>query len=99
MNSLLKLWDAIVATSSVIAIAVTAIGMIVGLIQLSDALKRIALIIGLLILLLIMPPIILSMWRALSLWQQLGLAALFNLVAMRILRCGADRANVHRARH
>jgi hypothetical protein len=87
-----------VASVAIITIVVTAIGMMVGFVELASALKRIALVIGSLVLLLILPPIIMGMWRALSSWQQLGLSALLGLTVMFMARRGSSNANVHRAR-
>ena len=86
MNSLLELWDMIVESVAVIIIIVTAIGTMVGLVELSLALKRIMLALSYLVLLLVLPPVIVNAWRTLSLWQHIGLIVLFWLAVVLVLQ-------------
>jgi hypothetical protein len=74
MNSLLKLWDAIAVSMAVITLVVIAIGLMIGLVELPTAIKRIGLTFACLILVLVLPPIVVCLWHGLSLWQQLGLS-------------------------
>jgi hypothetical protein len=86
MNSLLNLWNVGAVTISLVVIVVTAIGMMVGLIELGQAFKRIGRVLGALVLLLAVPPIILGIWRSLRIGQQFGIIVLFLLVGMVALR-------------
>ena len=76
MKSLLYCWDGIAVSVAAMIIMVTAIGLMVGVLEVAHAVRRIALVVGCMILLLILPPIMLGIWRTLSHWQCLGVILL-----------------------
>lgn len=86
MTSVLSLWNVIVEAGAVIAIVVIAIGIMVGAIDIHRAVGRLGAVAGTLVLLLMLPPILVSIWHSLSVWQQVGILSLLGAlgaVAMR----------------
>lgn len=86
MTGILSLWDAIVEAGAVIAIVVIAIGLMVRVIDGYRAFARLGAVCGALVLLLILPPILLSLWHSLSVWQQLGIILLSWILGLIVLR-------------
>lgn len=66
----------IVGLLAIIAILVTAFGLMLGILKPVDAFKRIGLIVGTVIGLLILPQIVIGEWMALTIWQQIGVIVL-----------------------
>lgn len=99
MNSLLNLWDLAAVTTALAVIVVTAIGIMVGLIELDHAFKRIGWVLGFLVLLLAMPPIILGIWHSLTVGERLGIVAILGLLGAIILRRGASCAKKRSREH
>jgi hypothetical protein len=75
-SNLMKGWVALAGSLAMIALILTAFGFMLGIVKPADALRRVAAILGIVILLLMLPAIIVSAWTAMSLWQQLALAAI-----------------------
>lgn len=84
MMGILSLWDAIVEGGAVIAIVVIAIGLMLRVIDGHGAFARLGAVCGALVLLLILPPILVSLWRCLSVWQQLSLIAIGLMLVLRL---------------
>lgn len=61
---------------AVIAIVVIAFGLMIRVIKPPDALRRIGAALGGMVISIVVPPIIIHLWGALSLWQRLGITAL-----------------------
>ena len=85
MTGLLRLWSYIVESAVVIVILVTAVGMMIGLIEPKDALKRMGTILVFAVLLQALPPIIPNLWSTLSQWQHFGVITFFGLVGVLVL--------------
>ena len=92
MSTFFGFWDATVESAAVIIIVVIAIGLMVGLLEPALALTRIAMVLGGVILLLILPAIISGIWHTLSLGQQLGIIFLLCATGAMALRISASRA-------
>jgi Ca2+/Na+ antiporter len=73
---LLSLWDGLVGSAALIAIIILALCVMVSAVKLGDALRRLGVIVGVVILLIMLPAIILSLWNSMTLWQHLGIAAI-----------------------
>lgn len=89
MNDLLHLWDEMATSLAVIVIVVTAMGLMLRLVELTEAFKRVGLVLGCLILLVILPPILVGIWHSLSIGQQLGtiiLAVALGVIGSRAVR-------------
>lgn len=71
LNGIAKL----VGSVAVIAIIVTAFGLMLGFLKPADALKRIGVIAGTVIVLLELPQIVIYTWSAIPWWQRLALVA------------------------
>lgn len=67
MNTLLQSWaDAIAVSAAIFIIVVTAVGMMmIGLVDLHQALKHVVPFLDCLVLLLALPPIITGIWHSL----------------------------------
>jgi len=66
----------ILGSLAMIAIIVTALATIVGLIKPADALKYCGVILGIVIVLILLVSVLVSLWRSMSLWQKLVLAVI-----------------------
>ncbi|MFP5206453.1 MAG: hypothetical protein ACLGSH_13940 [Acidobacteriota bacterium] len=93
-GSVLNSVTAIVGMSATIAIIVTALGLILGMLKLADALKRIGTILGTVIALIVLTNILVNTWSHISAWQQLSLIA---IGLMLLLRLGSRREKRHRS--
>jgi len=91
MMGILSLWNALVEAGAVIAIVVIAIGLMVRVIDGYRALARLGAVFGTLVLLLILPPILVSLWHSLSVWQQLGIISLSGILGLIVLHRRSHR--------
>jgi hypothetical protein len=62
---MLRLWDAIVECGAILGLFLTALGIIVRLVELGG-LKRIGIVLGSAVLLVMLPAVILGIWSQLS---------------------------------
>jgi Ca2+/Na+ antiporter len=69
-------WMNLVGSLATIALILTGFGIMLRIVKTDDVLKRIAAILGIVILLMLIPGILVSAWSALSLWQQIVLIAI-----------------------
>lgn len=69
-------WVALTGSVAMIALILTAFGLMLGIVKPADALRRVAAILGVIMLLLVLPSVLVSIWSSMSLWQRLGLAAI-----------------------
>ncbi len=73
-SNLMQGWVALTGSVAMIALILTSFGLMLGIVKPSDALRRVAAILGVVILLLVLPGVLVSTWSSMSLWQRLGLA-------------------------
>jgi hypothetical protein len=69
-------WVALAGSLATIALILTALGLMLGIVKPADALMRVAAILGVVMLLMVLPAVLVNVWTAMSLWQRLGLAVL-----------------------
>ncbi|MGC9224920.1 MAG: hypothetical protein ACP5E2_13415 [Terracidiphilus sp.] len=69
-------WVALTGSVTMIALILTAFGLMLGIMKPADALRRVGAIMGIVMLLLVLPAVLVNVWSDMSLWQRLGLAAL-----------------------
>ena len=69
-------WLTLTGSLAMIALILTAFGIMLGIVKPTDALKRIGAILGIVILLLLIPGILVGVWATIPLWQRLALAAI-----------------------
>ena len=69
-------WVALSGSVAMIALILTAFGLMLGIVKPADAFRRVAGILGVVMLLLVLPAVIVSIWSGISLWQRLALAAI-----------------------
>jgi hypothetical protein len=67
---------ALTGSVATIALILTAFGLMLGIVKPADALRRVAVILGVVMLLMVTPAIIVNVWTAMSLWQRFALAAI-----------------------
>lgn len=79
MKSIFELWDAVVVSGAVIAIAGIALGLMTRVIEPPNALRRIGATLGCMVILTMVPPIFLHLLGTLSLWQRFVIVALVGL--------------------
>jgi Zn-dependent protease with chaperone function len=75
-SSLMHGWMSLLGSFATIAIIVTAFGLMLGIVKPADAPKHIGAIMVIVIGLMVVPGILASAWSAMSLWQQIALAAI-----------------------
>ena len=81
-TSFMRAWAGIVESVAIIAIAILAIGLIVRAVKPSDAAKHLGTIVCIVILLLMAPAIMVSIWSSMSYWQHLGTVILGVMVGL-----------------
>jgi putative effector of murein hydrolase LrgA (UPF0299 family) len=79
-GTLLQAWARLVESVAVIGIVVTALCLMLGIVERREVLKHIESIIGIAILLILVPALIVNAWAVLSLWQQIGVVAIGVLI-------------------
>lgn len=93
---MLEFWNLFVGLSASCGIVITAFDLMLHIIEVRDALRRIALITGYAILLTVLPSIILSMWSGISIWQKIGILILIGIGTF-VLSSGKRRIRRGRA--
>jgi ABC-type dipeptide/oligopeptide/nickel transport system permease subunit len=74
-SNFMQEWLTLTGSLAIIALILTAIGIMLGIVKPADVLKRVAAILGIVMLLMVLPVILVNIWSAMSMWQRLGLAA------------------------
>jgi len=74
--SLMHGWVSLLGSLAIIAIILTAIGLMLGIVKPADAPKHIGAILVIVIGLMVVPGILANAWSAMSLWQQIALLAI-----------------------
>jgi hypothetical protein len=74
--SFMQGWVALAGSLAMIAIILTAFGLMLGIVKPADALRRVGGILGIIMLLMVLPAVLVNIWSGMSLWQQLGLAVI-----------------------
>jgi hypothetical protein len=69
-------WVALAGSLTMIALLLTAFGLMLGIVKAADALRRVGAIVGVVMLLMVLPAVLVSIWSGMSIWQRLGLAAI-----------------------
>lgn len=69
-------WVSILQLLAILSIVAVALGLMIGAVKPSDALKHIGTILGMVIILMLLPGILIGTWSRLLIWQKLGLAAI-----------------------
>lgn len=85
---LFSLWDGLVGSAALIAIIILALSVIVSAIKVGDVPRHLGVIVGIMILLIMLPAIIVSLWNSMTLGQHLGIAT--TLIAI-VFLIGATR--------
>lgn len=75
-GTFIQAWARLVESVATIGIIVTALCLMLGIVERSEVLKHIGSIIGIAILLILVPAMLMNAWAALSLWQQIGIVAI-----------------------
>ena len=74
-GTFIQAWARLVESVAVIGIIVTALCLMLGIVERSEVLKHIGSIIGIAILLILVPAMLVNAWSALPLWQQICVVA------------------------
>jgi hypothetical protein len=69
-------WVALAGSLAMIALILTAFGLMLGIVKPADAVKHVGAILGIVIALMLVPGALVSAWSSLSLWQRIVLAAI-----------------------
>jgi hypothetical protein len=85
-------WVTLTGTFAIVALALMALGIMLGIVKPADDLKRIGVIISVIIVLMLLPGILVSVWSALYLWQQIGLVAI-GVCVWQLLRMRRQTSN------
>ncbi len=74
--SFMQGWVALAGSLGMIAIILTAFGLMLGIVKPADATKHLGAILGTVIVLIAIPGVLVRVWSGMSLWQQVGLVAI-----------------------
>jgi hypothetical protein len=91
-TNLMRGWVGIVESIALFAITVLAVGLILGAVKISDVMKHLGAILGVLILLLMLPAIIASVWSSMFDWEHLGIVIILIGLSIAALRKERKRA-------
>jgi hypothetical protein len=91
-SSIPHFWVQLLGSLAMLAIILTAIGLMIGLVKLADLPRKLGTLLGILISLTILPGILIAAWARMSILQQIALAAIGVLILLVIIP-------THRARH
>lgn len=69
-------WVTLAGSVATIALILTAFGLMLGIVKPPDALKRVAAILGIVMLLMVLPAVPVDHRSCMSLWQQIALVAI-----------------------
>jgi hypothetical protein len=75
-SNFMQAWVALTGSLAMIAIILTALGLMVGVVKPADAARHLGAILGMVIVLMFAPGLVMSAWSGLSPWQQIGLIAI-----------------------
>ncbi len=79
-SSFMQGWLTLVGSLAIIALVLTAFGIMLGIVKRADAVNRVGAILGIVIALMLAPGILAGIWSAMSLWQQISLIAIAVIV-------------------
>jgi hypothetical protein len=68
--------DRLACMAAVIAIVLTAFGLMLGIMKPTAALRRIGIIAGIVVFFTVVPGVLAQVWTGMSVWQQLGVATI-----------------------
>jgi hypothetical protein len=91
-SSFMQGWLTLVGSLAIIALVLTAFGIMLGIVKRSDVVNRVGAILGIVIVLMLAPGILAGIWSAMSLWQQIGLVAV-GIGVWRLLRLRRQARN------
>ncbi len=74
-GTFIQVWALLVESLATIGIIVTALCLMAGLVERSEVLKHIGIILGFAIVLILIPAMLLNTWAAMSVWQWIGVVA------------------------
>ena len=69
-------WLTLLGSLAIIALILTAFGIMLGIVKPADAVNRVGATLSIIIVLMMAPGILVGIWSAMSLWQQIGLIAI-----------------------
>ena len=69
-------WAVLLGSLSLIALALMAFGIMLGMVKPADAVKHVGAILGIIIMLMLVSGIMLGAWLAILLWQRIALLAI-----------------------
>jgi hypothetical protein len=76
MTTIGHAWMTLIQSLATIAIILTAIGLMLGIVNPADALRYVGLILGIIIVLTLIPDALTNLWSDIPLWQWIGLAVI-----------------------
>src|SRR5579872_6186632 len=79
-SRLFSLWDSLVGSAAPVAFIVLGLCVMMRVVNLGDVARHIGVVVGVVILLVTLPPIIVSLWSSMTLGQHLGIAFFVILI-------------------
>ena len=76
MTTIGHAWVTLIQSLAIIALILTAFGIMLGIVKPADALKHVGAILGIVVVLMLIPDVLMNLWSAIPLWQWIGLAAI-----------------------
>jgi hypothetical protein len=76
MTAIGHAWVTLIQSLAVVALVLTALGLMLGIAKPADALKQVGAILGILIVLMLIPNALMNLWSGIPLWQWVGLAVI-----------------------
>jgi hypothetical protein len=100
-EKMLGIWNGLVGCVALLGIVVIAFGIMLRVMDVSEGLRRLGLVLGCAVLLTLLPSVIVGIWSGLTIWQKIGI---LTIVAAAMLVLFAARRKPtshtgHRIRH
>jgi hypothetical protein len=88
---MLRLWDALVGCAALLGIVITAFEIMLQIVEVQEAMRRVGMIVGCTLLLIMLPAIIVGIWWGFSAWQKLGVLSLLGVAVIALGACRQRR--------
>jgi hypothetical protein len=75
-------WTQLIQSLAILGIVVTALSLMLGIIERSEVLKHLAAIVGLAIVSILLPSMLVNSWEGISIWQKIEVAAICLAVVL-----------------
>ena len=81
-STITQFWFELLGLLAMFAVVLTALGLMIGLVDPADIPRKLGTLLAILIALMILPGILMNAWARMSTWQQIALAAIGVVIVL-----------------